>query len=164
MRYSVMSWFGPQQSGRRGLWRTSPSLFCRATPPSAKQHGNPDQPSTPWQVFLVYSQIGKSFPHNCMLTVYREYSGNGRDLCFRGEDGISVLLQDSEVEILWKFLVLPDLDAVYGLKICPCLHRQLLAQDKIQCYICVSQWLVSKHKAVKIQHRKNKILVLLTPP
>lgn len=117
-----MSWFGPQQGGRRGLWRTSPSLFCRAVPPSAKQRGDADQLSTPFWVFLVYSQTGKKFPDNCILSVYREYSGSGRDLCFRGEDGVSVLLQDSEVEILWKFTVLSGLDAVYGLKICPCLH------------------------------------------
>lgn len=158
-----MSWFGPQQGGRRGLWRTSPSLFCSAVPPSARQHGNADQLSTPCRVFLVYSQTGKNSPDNCVLTVHRGCSGRGRDLCFRGEDGISVLSRDSEVEILWKFIVLSDLDAKYGLKICPCPHRQLLAQNEPQCYTCVSQGLMSKHMAIKIQHKNIKIFVLLTP-
>lgn len=40
---------------------------------------------------------------------------------------------------------------------------ELLAWNKPQCCTCISQGLVSKHKAVKIQHRKIKILMLLHP-
>lgn len=75
-----MSWFGPQQGGRRGRWQTSPSLLCRAIPPSAKPHGNPEQLSTQWQGFLVCSQTGKDFPDRCVVIVYMGYSGSGRNL------------------------------------------------------------------------------------
>lgn len=85
-------------------------------------------------------------------------------ICVRWDAGTSVFLQDSEVQIWGKFWVLSYLVAVYSLKICSCLPRQLLAQTKTQHYICVLQWWVSKRGADKILHRKRKILMLLTPP